>query len=204
RLLRQLLTEGLVLSAISAAAGLLVAGWCRNLLVLLIPARSAPLRLPGALDGRVFASIAAVCLLSTVLFALAPAIQAGRIDLTGALKAESTGVVGGRGRQWLRSGLVLAQVSLSFILLVGAVLVVRSLARIRTSSPGFSTEGELLTYVNPASAGYGAERARIFQDELLSRVLALPGVESAAYARIPPFSFRTLSSAPIGVDGYLA
>src|SRR5262249_23972714 len=84
RVLRQLLTEGLVLSAISAAAGLLVAGWCRNLLVLLIPARSAPLRLPGALDGRVFASIAAVCLVSTVLFALAPAIQAGRIDLTGA------------------------------------------------------------------------------------------------------------------------
>src|SRR3989454_1489274 len=92
RLLKQLLTEGLVLSGIAAAGGLLVARWCRDLLGLLIPWRGVPMYLAGELDGRVFASIAGVCVLSTLLFALVPAIQTSRIDLAGALRAETTGV----------------------------------------------------------------------------------------------------------------
>jgi len=204
RLLRQLLTEGLVLSGIAAAGGLLVARWCRDLLVLLIPWRGVPMYLAGELDGRVFTSIAGVCLLSTMLFALVPALQTSRIDLAGALRAETTGVVGGRGREWVRSSLVLVQISLSFLLLIGACLVIRSLERIRTTSPGFSTQGLLVTAVNLFSAGYDTPRARTFQDELMTRVQALPGVESAAYARITPFSLRTYSSAPIAVDGYQA
>ena len=204
RLVRQLFTEGLILSVLAAAGGLVVARWCRDLLVLLIPWRGVPMYLPGKIDGRVFASIAGVALVATVLSALVPAIQTSRIDLASALKAETTGVVGGRGRGWFRSGLVLLQVSLSFLLLVGAGLVIRSLWRIRGTSPGFATDGVLVTAVNLLPPTYDTERAKTFQDELMNRVRALPGVESAAYARITPFSFRTYSSAPIAVDGYQA
>ncbi len=203
RLFKQLLTEGLILSVFGAAGGLLVAHWCRHALVLLFPARGGvAMHLPGEIDWRVLALSAGVCLISTLLLGLVPAMQTGKIDLAGALKAESAGVVGSRGRAWVRSGLVLVQVSLSFVLLVGAGLLLQSLQRIRTTSPGFSTRDVLDTAVNLVSAGYDAQRAQSFQDELLARVKALPGVESAAFARMTPLSYGSFSSTLIAVDGY--
>src|SRR3989449_1130263 len=205
RLLKQLFTEGLILSAFGAAGGILVAHWCRHALVLLFPARrGVAMHLPGEIDWRVLALSAGVCLIATLLLGLVPAMQTGKIDLAGALKAESAGVVGGRGRAWIRSGLVVMQVSLSFVLLVGAGLLLQSLQKIRTTSPGFSTHGVLETVVPLVSAGYDAPRAQSFQDELLERVKALPGVESAAFGRMTPLSYGSFSSAPIAVDGYQA
>ena len=99
------------------------------------------MHLPGEIDGRVLALSAGVCLFTTVLMALVPALQTGKIDLASTLKMESAGVVGGRGRAWVQSGLVLVQVSLSFILLVGAALLLQSLLNVRTSCPGFTTRG---------------------------------------------------------------
>src|SRR6266853_1886799 len=169
RLLQQLLTEGLILSAFGAAGGLLVAYWCRHALVLLFPARGGvAMHLPGELDWRVLALSVGVCLLATILLGLVPALQTRNLDLSGALKADSAGVVGGGRRAWLRSGLVLVQVALSFVLLVGAGLLLQSLQKIRTSSPGFSTHEVLFTAVNLTSAGYDAQRAQTFQDELLT------------------------------------
>jgi predicted permease len=203
RLVKQLVTEGLILSAFGAAGGLLVAHWCRHALVLLFPARGGvAMHLPGEIDWRVLALSAGVCLIATLLLGLVPAMQTGKVDLAGALKAESTGVLGSRGRAWVRSGLVVMQVSLSFVLLVGAGLLLQSLQRIRTTSPGFSTHGVLETVVPLASAGYDAPRAESFQDDLLERVKALPGVESAAFARMTPLSYGSFSSTPIAVDGY--
>ena len=203
RLLRQLFTEGLILSAFGAAGGLLVAHWCRHALVLLFPARGGvAMRLPGEIDWRVLALSAGVCVLATLLLGLVPAIQTGRLDLAGALKSDSAGVVGGGGRAWVRSGLVVTQVSLSFVLLVGAGLLLQSLQRIRNTSPGFSTRNVLDTAVNLVSAGYDAPRAQSFQDELLQRVKALPGVESAAFGRMTPLSYGSYSSTLIAVDGY--
>jgi macrolide transport system ATP-binding/permease protein len=203
RLLKQLFSEGLILSAFGAAGGIMVAHWCRHALVLLFPARGGvAMHLPGEIDWRVLALSAAVCLLTTLLLGLIPAIQTGKLDVAGALKADSSGVVGGQGRAWIRSGLVLVQVSLSFVLLVGAGLLLQSLQRIRTASPGFSTRGVLFTAVDLVSAGYDAPRAVHFQDELLDRVKALPGVESAAFARRTPLGYGTYSSTPIAVDGY--
>jgi macrolide transport system ATP-binding/permease protein len=205
RLLKQLLTEGLVLSALGAAGGLLVAHWCRHALVLLFPARGGVrMHLPGEIDWRVLALSAGVCVIATLVLGLVPAFQSRKLDLAGALKADSAGVVGGRGRAWVRSGLVLVQVSLSFVLLVGAGLLLQSLQKIRNSSPGFSTHEVLFTAVNLVSAGYDAQRARSFQDELLARVKVLPGVESAAFARMAPMSYGSYSSTPITVDGYEA
>lgn len=205
RLLKQLLAEGLLLAAIGTACGLLVAYWCRHALVLLLPARSGiAMYLPGEIDGRVVALSAGLCLIVTLMVGLIPAWQTRDLDLAGALKAESSTLAGVRGRAGMRSGLVVFQVSLSFILLVGAALLLESLARIRSSSPGFSTARVVTTGVSLTAAGYDAPRAKVFQDELIDRLSALPGVESAAFARVTPLGYGTYSSTPIAVDGYQA
>jgi predicted permease len=203
RLLRQLFTEGLILSAFGAAGGLLVAHWCRHALVLLFPARGGvSMHLLGEIDWRVLALSAGVCVIATLLVGLVPAMQTGKLDLASSLKADSAGVVGGHARAWVRSGLVVLQVSLSFVLLVGAGLLLHSLQKIRNTSPGFSTHEVLDTGVNLVAAGYDAQRAQNFQDELLDRVRALPGVESAAFARMTPLSYGSYSETLISVDGY--
>jgi len=203
RLVKQLLTEGLILSALAAVGGLVVAIWLRNALAVLTPPRGGVvLRLPGEIDWRVLALSASVCLVSTVLFALVPAILTSSIDLAGALRSQSGRVVGPGGRAWVRSTLVLVQMSLSFVLLVGAGLLIQSLQAVRHASPGFTTEGVVTTSVDLFAAGYDVQRAKNFQDLLIDRVQALGSVESAAWSRMTPFSYRTYSSAPIAVDGY--
>jgi len=203
RLVKQLLTEGLILSALGTAAGLLVAYWCRYALVLLLPTRSGmTMYLPGQMDARVMAMSAAVCLLVTLMVGIIPAFETRHLDVAGTLKADACGVVGARGRAWMRSGLVIVQVSLSFILLVGAALLLESLEKIRSTSPGFTTTSVVTTGVPLVAAGYDNPRARIFQDELMDRLRALPGVESAAFARITPLGYGTFSETPIVVDGY--
>lgn len=202
RLLKQLLTEGMILSTLAAAAGFTLAYWCRNLFVLLLPARGGQrMNLPGEIDWRVLALSAGVCLLSTLLFGLLPAIQASKIDLTSALKAEAGGVVGGRRRGRVRAGLVLVQVALSFVLLVGAGLLFLSLRGIQNTSPGFSTS-TLTASVDLVAAGYDTQRTNSFQEALIDRLQALGGVESVSLERTTPFGYRSYSSAPIAVDGY--
>jgi macrolide transport system ATP-binding/permease protein len=203
RLWKQLLTEGLVLSLFGAAGGLLVAYWCRHALVLLFPARGGvQMHLPGEIDWRMLALSAGVCLVTTLVMGLVPALQTGKIDLAQSMKMESAGVVGDRGRAWVRSGLVLVQVSLSFVLLVGAGLLMQSLLKVRTASPGFNTRGVQYTAIDLVSADYTPARAQTFQDALLERVRALPGVQSAAFAEMTPLSYVSSATAPIVVDGY--
>jgi predicted permease len=203
RLLKQLLTEGLILSALGAAGGLLAAHWSRHALVLLFPARGGvSMYLPGDLDWRVLGLSAGVCIITTLLLGLVPAMQASKIDLAAALKSEMGGVVGGHGKSWIRSSLVVAQVSLSFVLLVGAGLLIQSLQKIRSGHPGFSTHGVVATSIDLVGAGYDEPRARDFDDELMLRVRALPGVESATLSRMSPLGFRSYSSSPIALDGY--
>ncbi len=203
RLLQQLLTEGLVLSTFAAAGGLLVAYLCRNLLVVFFPSSGGIVaNLKGDIDWRVFAFSAGVCLISTLLFGLVPAIQSSKVNLVSSLKSESGSIFGARGKSRVRSSLVLVQLSLSFVLLVGGVLLVRSLQRIRVASPGFSTENVLTTGLDLVAAGYDTQRAKTFQDAVIDRVQALPGVESAALARVRPFSYNPYFSAPIAVDDY--
>ena len=203
RLVKQLLTEGLILSALGTAGGLLVAYWCRSALGWLLPTRSGvAMYLPGQVDARVMAMGAAICLLVTLIVGIVPAFQTGHLDLAGTLKADSVGVVGTRGKAWMRSGLVILQVSLSFILLVGAALLLESLEKIRTTSPGFSTTSVVTTGVPLVAGGYDTQRAKIFQDQLIDRLNTLPGVVSAAFARVTPLGYATFSETPIAVDGY--
>lgn len=201
RLLKQLLTEGLILAALGTAGGFLMAFWCRHLLVKLLPEGRA-LYLPGAIDVRVMAMSAGICLLVTLVIGLVPALQTRHLDLAGPLKAESGSVMGARSRGWIRSGLVIVQVCLSFILLVGAALLLESLQRIRTTSPGFSTTSVAVTGVSLVASGYDVPRAKTFQTELLDRLGGLPGVESAAFAAVTPLGYENYPSSPVAVDGY--
>ena len=203
RLVRQLVTEGLLLSLIAAVGGIAVAYWCRNALVLAFPPPlpGTVIDYPGQIDWRVLAASAGICMASTLLFALVPAIRASDVDLSNALKAEAGGVLGGSSRSGLRSALVIVQVSLSFILLAGTGVLLQSLIKMRTASPGFNT-GVVSSVVDLFSAGYNPDRAKTFHTQLLDRVRTLPGVESAALTRVIPFSYNVFSSAPIEVDGY--
>jgi putative ABC transport system permease protein len=203
RLVRQLVTEGLLLSLIATVGGIAVAYWCRNALVLAFPPPlpGTVIDFPGQIDWRVLAVSAGICMASTLLFALVPAIRASDVDLSNALKAEAGGVLGGSSRSRLRSALVLVQVSLSFILLAGTGLLLQSLIKMRNASPGFNTN-VVSSVVDLFSAGYKLDRAKVFHTQLLDRVRTLPGVESAALTRVIPFSYNVFSSAPIEVDGY--
>src|SRR5213594_2663098 len=204
RLIKQLFTEGLLLSLIGALGGIAVAYWSRNALVLAFPPSVPGITIdyPGQLDWRVLLLSVAICIGSTMLFALMPAVQASHVDLSGALKSEGAGVVGGSGRSRLRSALVLVQVSLSFVLLAGTGLLLQSLQRMQNTSPGFLTNNVIVSVVDLFSAGYKLDRAKIFHTQLLDRVRALPGVESAALTRVMPFSYNPPSSAPIEIDRY--
>jgi macrolide transport system ATP-binding/permease protein len=203
RLVKQLLTEGLILSALGTTGGLLVAYWCRHALVLLLPTRSGiAMYLPGQMDARVMIMSAAVCLIVTLIVGAIPVFQARDLDLAGSLKANSSGVVGARRKSWMRSGLVVFQVSLSFVLVVGASLLIESLEKLRSTSPGFTTTSVVTTGVPLDAAGYDVARAKIFQDELIDRLSVLPGVQSVAFARVTPLGYATYSSTPIAMDGY--
>ncbi len=171
RLVRQLVTEGLLLSLIAAVGGIAAAYWCRNALVLAFPPPlpGTVIDFPGQIDWRVLAASAGICMASTLLFALVPAIRASDVDLSNALKAEAGGVLGGSSRSRLRSALVLVQVSLSFILLAGTGLLLQSLIKMRSASPGFNTN-VVSSVVDLFSAGYKLDRAKIFHTQLLDRV----------------------------------
>ena len=199
RLLAQLLTESLVLSLVGVAGGLAFAYAGRRALVHFFPYE---VNLSANLDWRVMLLSGAVCLAATIGIGLAPAFQTRRLDAAAVLKLEAASVAGGGSRGRLRSTLVLVQLSLSFLLLVGAGLVVRSLRKIQEASPGFSTD-VTITPVDFDEAGYGPARARNAQQELLDRVVSSPEVRSAAFARFMPLGFRPPSEAAIAVDGYV-
>src|SRR5215831_12156084 len=200
RLVRQLLTEAVILSSIAGACGLVAAYWARGALVFLFPPRgTTPLRLPADLDGRVVILSVAIAFVATLLFGLIPAMLASKVDLVGGLKADSAGAVGGYGRARMRAAMVFVQVAVSFVLLVGAGLVVESLYRMRTKNPGFDADRVLVTYIDLAAADYDVARANVFKDRLVERVDGLPGVESAAFVGGSPFAYAGGGSAPVAV-----
>jgi len=187
RLLRQWLTEGLVLSLCGGLLGSFVALWVKAGLLAFIPTDfSANLDTPFGF--RLYGFIFAVSLLVGVAFSLAPAIQAARHSLTPALGLESRSVTASGKLFSLRSGLILTQVALSLPLLVTAALLVRSLQNLRSFDPGFHKENVLLANINPSLSGYTPEQSHNFYDALLTKTRALPGVTAASVASDTPIS----------------
>ncbi|HLM55388.1 MAG TPA: ABC transporter permease [Pyrinomonadaceae bacterium] len=186
RLVRQLLTESLLLSALGGAAGLLLAAWGVDLLRAAEPP-GIP-RLEGLkVDTAVLWFTFGLTLLTSIVFGLAPAWQSSRTDLSEALKAGARTAARGAGGP-VRSALVVAEVALSLVLLVGAGLLVRSLARLLDSDPGFRPEGvTAMAYALPRQARYAEkEQVNRFHRQALERVAALPGVEAACVSNTLP------------------
>ena len=180
RLVRQLLTESLLLVLAGGLAGLLLAAWARRL----VPLLGSPY-LPDALeipiDGRVLAFTLGLSVLTGLLFGLAPALRAGRADLAAGLGARAREEAPGKlGRFGFQGLLVALQVALSLIALAGAAAFLRSLANARSIDPGFDHERLLVLSFDLDGAGYGETRGQDLLGRMIERLAAVPGVRSAA------------------------
>ncbi|HEV2914295.1 MAG TPA: ABC transporter permease [Pyrinomonadaceae bacterium] len=177
RLIRQLLTESIMLSALGGLLGLLLAYWGIDLLIALSPSDVPRLSEIG-LHGPVFGWTFGVSLLTGLLFGLAPALQASKPDLNEALK-ESGRSTGGLRRSRMRSLLVVSEVALALVLLVGAGLMIKSFMRLRQVSPGFEPSNLLTMNISlPRQKYKEKQQANIFFDQLFERLRTVPGVES--------------------------
>jgi predicted permease len=186
RIINQLLVESLTLSLLGAAAGLAVAFWADELLMAAYLGGDATgLKLSTAPDPRILLFTLAVTVVTGLFFGLAPAIQSTKPDVGPTLKDQAGSVVGGSSVM-LRKSLVIAQVTLSLLLLIGAGLFVRSLNNLRNLGPGFPVERLIGFAVDPSLSGYKTERSKAFYTRLTESIQAIPGVESAglAYVRI--------------------
>jgi predicted permease len=189
QLIRQLLTESALLAAVGGALGLLLAAWGSHLLILVAPP-SIPRLENISVDGRVLAFTAAVSLLAGLLFGVAPAIHSVGINLSGSL-AEGGRAGAGLARQRLRRGLVVGQIALALMLVSASGLLVQSFRRLRQVDPGFDPGQVLTARVDLGPVRYHDNRdIWAFYHELIRRVSALPGVQSAAVARALPMTGR--------------
>lgn len=185
RLMRQLLTEGLLLSVLGGALGLLLAPWTASLIVAL---QQPAYALRGAdlnPDLRVLAFTLFVSLLTGIVFGLAPALQSSKPDLVTSLKDGAKPA--GQRRPQLQKMLVVSQVSLSLVLLIGAGLAIRTMQKALATDKGFETENLLLMSLDLSIQGYTEPRGKEFYDQLIKRLETVPGIQSASLAKtVPP------------------
>ncbi|HYY97778.1 MAG TPA: ADOP family duplicated permease, partial [Pyrinomonadaceae bacterium] len=192
RIVRQLLTESLLLALAGGAAGLLLAFWGVELLLALNPGQIHRLQ-QATLDWRVLAWTTAVSLLTGLVFGLAPALQASKAGLNETLKEGGRGSTEEAGRRRLRGALVVAEMALSLMLLVGAGLLVRSFVSLRRIDPGVNPSHVITMQVPLPRTKYSENEQRLgLYEQLLARVEGMPGVESAALASSLPPDMQTL------------
>jgi putative ABC transport system permease protein len=197
RIVRQLLTESLLLAALSCLVGLALGVWMTEGLVRLAP-EGVPRLGETRLDTTVLLFTSAVSLVTGLLFGLLPAWHSARQDLNTTLKEGARGTSGGRER--MRRGLLVAEVALSLVLLAGAGLMLRTFYGLRHVDPGFASENLLTMRVNLPTAGYDMARLRAFYKECPARVGALPGVRAAALTQSLPIDGSRWNSVFIAAD----
>jgi predicted permease len=186
RLVRQLLTESLLLAFAGGAAGLLVAVWGRDFLWSLRPP-FLPATLDLALDARVLGFTFGLSLATGVLFGLLPALQSSRPEMVTALKNQAAPPIRGRGLGILktRSLLVIAQVGLSLVSLIGAALFIRSLLEAQRIDPGFEPQGLVTLSLDPGGRGYEPARGQELYRQAVEETERLPGIRRAAISELP-------------------
>ncbi len=189
RLIRQLLTESILLAIAGAVGGALVGDWAVRGLESLRPLGDFSLRLAFTFDWRVFSYVASVALAAGILAGLAPALRVSRTNLNETLRESGRGLVGDTRRHWLRNGLVIAQVAGSLIVLVAAGLFTRSLTHAESIDLGYDPHNVVNISLDPKLQGYDQPRAEAFFRELLRRAKALPGVQSASLAFSVPLGY---------------
>jgi predicted permease len=202
RLVRQLLTESLLLALMGGASGLLLAHWTARSLSAFLPPFGLAVSFDTGPDARVLAFTLAVTVITGLLFGLAPALQASRPDLVATLKDDMAAARRGRRMIALRHLLVIAQVALSVLALVGAGLFVRSLRKAQSADPGFNPDSVALASFDPFLNGYDEARGREFYRRLVERVEALPGMRSVTLARRLPLTLSGIAFANVTVEGY--
>jgi len=208
RLVRQLLTESAVLAVIAGASSLVVARWESQLLLAFASANGIVAPLDVGLDRRVTLFTASTSIAAVMLFGLAPAYRATRVDVAPVLRAQGRGSLGGGSgvpgrRRSLTKMLVVGQVALSLVLLVGAALLVRSLRNLERLSPGFDREHLLSVDVDDQAVAYSGARHLAFVRELRARIAALPGVTGVSFSMNGLFSGSDWSRR-LTVPGFVA
>ncbi|MGO9895235.1 MAG: ABC transporter permease [Bryobacteraceae bacterium] len=197
RIVRQLIVESLLLAGMAGAAGVVLAEWGSSALVALAPA-DVPRLAEAGIDGGVLAFTLGVSVLASLLFGLAPAIEASRVDLNAALKQGGARAVGG-GAHRIRGGLVVAEIALSVVLLAGAGLLMKSFLTLESVPLGFRPDHVLVMQADvPALNEAGGRRATQFYKALIADVAALPGVAAAGGTAAPPG--QTISDGSYWVD----
>jgi predicted permease len=196
RVVRQLLTESMLLALMGGATGLVLSFWMTDALTSFFPKIAYTIVLDVSPDRRALLFTLAITLLTGLVFGLAPAFQATRPDFVPVLKGESQRA-GGARRFSLRNALVVAQVALSLVVLVCAGLFVQSFRHAKSIDPGFATRDAFLVSVNPGLLGYEKEQGRDFYRRLAERVRATPGVETAGFVNWMPLGDSSNSWGPI-------
>jgi predicted permease len=198
RLVRQLLTESLLLAAIGGVLGIAIAYAGTRVLLLLLSDFGLPLAIPFETDLRTLGFMAAVSLATGILFGLAPALRATRVSLAETLKDAGRG---SSGRGGAAKALVAAQVAVSMLLLIGAGLFVRTLYNLKAENVGYNPDHLLIMRVDPVSAGYRGDDVGRAVKNVLDRVRALPGVRAATFSENGLFS-GTESGTRVDVEGF--
>jgi predicted permease len=202
RIISQLLCESILLSIAGGVLGILLAVWLDGYLLSVMPQGSAPLPIQALPDLRVFAFTFLVSVLTGVIFGLVPAMQSTSMDVASTLK-DQAGSITSRSTNRFRKGLVVAQVTLSLLLLIGAGLFIRSLRNLKSLDPGFRTTNLITFAVNPSLNGYDRSKTREFYKTLQTTLEVLPGVQSVGIARVKALD-GDRSSSTVTVEGYRA
>jgi predicted permease len=198
RLIRQLLTESVLLALAGGALGLLLAVWGKDLLVAFV-GNQIPSYIKPNIDTRVLGFTLLVSLLTGIVFGLVPALQASKFGLNELLKEGSRGSTGGASRHRIRRALVITEVALALMLLIGAGLMLRSFERLQAFNPGFEADNLLTVRMNlPRS--YTPEQARAFQQQLVERIESLPGTKSVGLSSDVPLDGNT-SATMVPIEG---
>jgi predicted permease len=200
-LVRQMLVESFVLSAAGAVAGLGVAVVLTRLLLSFVPAGDETLLLSASPDGRVLAFTLVVTAVTGIVFGLVPALRASAPDPWTTLKGTVGSIAGSGGSLFLRKGLVAAQVALSFLLLFGAGLFVKSLENLRATNTGVELDNLLTFQISPALSGYDRDRGTLLYQRLLDGLRAAPGIRAAGVAAMPILSGTEWDST-MSVEGH--
>jgi predicted permease len=191
RLLRQFLTESMLLAGLGGVASLGFAWITANLLLVFVPGGGKDLRVSVPLDGWLLAATLGISVLTVLLFGVFPAWRATQVDAGPALK-EGSGSVGGAARSWWTPGKVLlvAQIAVALVLTVSAALFTQNLRRIWTRDTGFERSRLLLFELSPGQIGYQGERLKTIYRQVEESIVGLPGVQSAGLAQLRPMSHR--------------
>lgn len=201
RLLRQFLTESLLLAGAGGVCGVLVAAWTLKALVGSIPGTEGMSHLQTSLDGRVLAFAVALTLVTSVVFGLAPGIRATRISLEKILRDQSANASAGPSSVRLRQWLVASQVALTVVLLAGAAFFAESLMNLSHARLGVRADRLVQFSIDPADSGYTVDQSRSLDERLRDGIAGLPGVQSASIAEIPVFQDDD-SSGNFTIEGY--